>query len=269
MNVNATTNDTLHRGTCGRDGAACPTGEHGWCPGCRSEREVPVAAPIAEHDDGCPAVDHCPGCAADSVGRGHRRDCACAYADHRVPGAVMAEVYDEAETRYIAWGAETLAAAAQSGTRLLREELRDAVHAAGRHSIPSGRRLMRALDQEGAAGAPLHVELGFRVWIAPAGAGYRVLLADSDSRMTEPAFRRGRPHQVDGIEILEVSRFDGGSFERGTYALAAALTRSNGDYSTHTLIYQDEVGRWLLSHGHYEIASRDEAKADARTRALI
>ena len=46
----------LHRETCGRDGSPCPTGEHGWCPGCRGE--VPVQAPAAQHDAGCPAVDH-------------------------------------------------------------------------------------------------------------------------------------------------------------------------------------------------------------------
>jgi hypothetical protein len=45
---------TLHRATCGRDGAACPTNEHGFCSGCRDE--VPVTAPAAAHDEGCPVA---------------------------------------------------------------------------------------------------------------------------------------------------------------------------------------------------------------------
>lgn len=45
----------FHRATCGRDGAPCPTGEHGFCPGCRGE--VPVQAPADQHDIGCPVVD--------------------------------------------------------------------------------------------------------------------------------------------------------------------------------------------------------------------
>jgi hypothetical protein len=44
----------MHRATCGRDGEPCPTGEHGWCSGCRDE--VLVTAPATQHDDGCPAV---------------------------------------------------------------------------------------------------------------------------------------------------------------------------------------------------------------------
>jgi hypothetical protein len=46
----------------------------------------------------------------------------------------MAERPAEAEAEYVAWGAETLATAAQAGLRLQRDELRDAVHTAGMHS---------------------------------------------------------------------------------------------------------------------------------------
>lgn len=49
--------NTFHRATCGRDGTACPTGEHGWCPGCRVSRQVLVTAPARWHDDGCPVSD--------------------------------------------------------------------------------------------------------------------------------------------------------------------------------------------------------------------
>jgi len=48
---------TIHRATCGRDGSMCPTGEHGWCPGCRVSRQVPVTAPAHWHDEGCPVSD--------------------------------------------------------------------------------------------------------------------------------------------------------------------------------------------------------------------
>lgn len=60
MSVYVGVGSLFHRETCGRDGSACPTGEHGWCSGCRSEREVPVNAPVDQHDDGCPAVTELP-----------------------------------------------------------------------------------------------------------------------------------------------------------------------------------------------------------------
>jgi hypothetical protein len=174
MSVYATSDGTVHRAMCGRDGSPCPTGEHGFCPGCRGE--VPVQAPIAHHDAGCPAVEHCPSCATDGISRGHRVDCPCAYDDHRVLSTVMAEVHAEAEAEYIAWGMEALATAAQSGLRLQRDELRDVVHAAARHSNPTGRSLMRLLDRVGA----IHIQLfdhDYRVRNEPTGTGYRVMRA--------------------------------------------------------------------------------------------
>lgn len=62
MAVYADKAGTVHRETCGKDGVPCPSGEHGWCPGCRADREVPVNAPQDRHDDGCPVVKppaHC------------------------------------------------------------------------------------------------------------------------------------------------------------------------------------------------------------------
>lgn len=213
-------------------------------------------------------IEHCAGCAFDSFGPGHRIDCPCAYSDHRVPEVVLADVHAEAEAGYIAWGAETLAVAAQSGLRLLRDELRDAVHAAARHAAQDGQQLMELLDREGAVRVKPYAEHGFRVRLDPMGAGYRVELANTDIRITEAMFRVRVPEKLDGIEILEVTRFDGGSFERGTYALAAALTRSGDAYSTHTLIYQDEGDRFVLHAGHYDFPTRAAAEDDARLRSL-
>lgn len=45
-----------HRELCGRDGEFCPTGEHGYCPGCHFAAETLVTAPIDEHDAGCPVI---------------------------------------------------------------------------------------------------------------------------------------------------------------------------------------------------------------------
>jgi hypothetical protein len=56
LSVYLTADSVLHRATCGRDGEPCPTGEHGFCPGCRSEREVPIRATADKHDDGCPML---------------------------------------------------------------------------------------------------------------------------------------------------------------------------------------------------------------------
>ncbi|WP_280217284.1 hypothetical protein [Nocardia neocaledoniensis] len=68
----------FHRADCGRDGTPCPTGEHGFCPGCRDEAEVPVWAPIGDHDEGCTAAQHHPTCAAAVLGAGPDRPCSCA-----------------------------------------------------------------------------------------------------------------------------------------------------------------------------------------------
>ncbi|ATY17250.1 hypothetical protein CU254_42450 (plasmid) [Amycolatopsis sp. AA4] len=68
---------------------------------------------------------------------------------------------------------EALATAAQSGLRLQRDELRNAVHAAARHSNPTGHSLMRLLDRVGA----IHIQLfdhDYRVRNEPTGTGYRV-----------------------------------------------------------------------------------------------
>jgi hypothetical protein len=127
-------------------------------------------------------IEHCPGCAADRFGPGHRIDCPCAYTDHRVPAVVIADVYAAAEAEYIAWGAKTLAMAAQSGLCLLRDELRDAVHAAARHADQDGHELMRLLDQNGAVRVRPFVEHGFRVRRDREREGYRVELADDDAR---------------------------------------------------------------------------------------
>lgn len=90
----------------------------------------------------------------------------------------------------------------------------------------------------------------------------------ADARIAAADFRRKAPRRIDGIEILRITRFDGGSAARGTNALAAAVTRANGAYSTHTLIYQHEKGSWLLSHGHYDIPTFAKAAADADIRTL-
>lgn len=87
-----TTYSDPHRENCGRDGTPCPTGEHGFCPGCAGE--IPVNAPINLHDNGCPSVQHCPGClpGAEQRGRdgeGHRDDCPCAYDNHQVPAVLV------------------------------------------------------------------------------------------------------------------------------------------------------------------------------------
>jgi hypothetical protein len=47
-------NTDFHRELCGRDGEYCPTGEHGYCPGCSAE--TLVSAPVEEHDAGCPVA---------------------------------------------------------------------------------------------------------------------------------------------------------------------------------------------------------------------
>jgi hypothetical protein len=93
----------------------------------------------------------------------------------------MAERPAEAEAEYVAWGAETLATAAQAGLRLQRDELRDAVHTAGMHSDSTGRGLMRLLDRVSA----IHIQLfgyDYRVVKDADGKGrndfYRVTLVD-------------------------------------------------------------------------------------------
>jgi hypothetical protein len=91
--------------------------------------------------------------------------------------------------------------------------------------------------------------------------------ATSDARTTELDFRANAPRQLDHIEIVEISRFDGGN--RRQYAAAAALTRSDGVYSTHTLVYQDDQDRYVVRDGHYDIPTRTEAEADARIRPLV
>lgn len=57
---------TPHGKDCGRLGVACPTLEHGFCPGCRSERYVAVTAPIEQHDDGCPVASAWPPSSAEA-----------------------------------------------------------------------------------------------------------------------------------------------------------------------------------------------------------
>jgi len=173
MSVYAGTDPAMHRQTCGHDGAPCPTGEHGLCPGCRDE--VHVRAPIAEHEDGCPAVAHREDCPAFLTGSRADHPCTCVDRDdHRA----------------------------------------------------------------------------------------------SDARITESEFRTKVPQLINGIEILQVTRFDGGSFTHHTYAVAAALTRTNGAYSTHTLIYQDDRDRFLLETGHYDFPARAAAESDAHTRIV-
>jgi hypothetical protein len=56
MAVYATPDGVHHRSNCGRDGAYCPTGEHGHCPGCSMTSGVDVTAPPERHEKGCPVV---------------------------------------------------------------------------------------------------------------------------------------------------------------------------------------------------------------------
>jgi Zn ribbon nucleic-acid-binding protein len=100
------------------------------------------------------AAAHCPGCRTltDEWGRddrGHRVDCPCAYSDHQIPDEVMDELRTTATGEYVAWGAETLATAAQAGLRLKGGELRDAIRAAGTNSYPNGHQLVRHLNRIG------------------------------------------------------------------------------------------------------------------------
>ncbi|WIX85836.1 hypothetical protein [Amycolatopsis sp. DG1A-15b] len=91
--------------------------------------------------------------------------------------------------------------------------------------------------------------------------------ATSDARTIELDFRANAPRQLDHIEIIEITRFDGGNRRR--YAAAAALTRTDGVYSTHTLVFQDDRNRYVVRDGHYDIPTRAEAEADARVRPLV
>ncbi|WP_069162947.1 hypothetical protein [Nocardia altamirensis] len=87
----------------------------------------------------------------------------------------------------------------------------------------------------------------------------------SPKRSSAPRHLSGSP----GIEILEITRFDGGSFEHHTYALAAALTRTNSAFSNHTLIYRDDKDDFLLERGHYDFPTRTAAEKDAHVRNLV
>lgn len=90
---------------------------------------------------------------------------------------------------------------------------------------------------------------------------------DPNLRISEPEFRRGAPTAINGIEILELTRFNGGSIADGVEAAATALTRTHGQFSTHTLIRQSEDGTFFLNAGHYNLRDEATARADAATRS--
>ena len=93
-------------------------------------------------------------------------------------------------------------------------------------------------------------------------------MATTDHRMTEAEFRGKAPGELDGIELIQISRFDPGSIQLGVLPAAAALTRTDGQWSTHTLVCRDaDSGRFRLIDGHYDL---DHAQAvhDMRTRSL-
>lgn len=87
-----------------------------------------------------------------------------------------------------------------------------------------------------------------------------------DHRISEIEFRRAAPATIDGIEIVELTGFDGGSIDAGRRAAATALTRTHGRYSTHTLVYRSEDSEFFLNAGHYDFATEAEARADAAVR---
>ncbi|MFI9507253.1 hypothetical protein [Nocardia sp. NPDC052566] len=89
-----------------------------------------------------------------------------------------------------------------------------------------------------------------------------------DTRIAEAEFRAKAPRHLSGIEVLEITRFDGGSFDTHTYAHAAVLTRRGENYSTHLLIYRDDHADFLLERGHYDYLTRSAAEDDARRRNL-
>lgn len=89
---------------------------------------------------------------------------------------------------------------------------------------------------------------------------------DPDHRLTEAEFRRAAPNMIDGIEIIEITQFAGGSVANGTRATAIALTRTGDRFSTHELIYRSEDREFFLHAGHYDIATETAARADAAAR---
>ncbi|WP_280361503.1 hypothetical protein [Nocardia wallacei] len=70
-----------------------------------------------------------------------------------------------------------------------------------------------------------------------------------DSRVRVPSARS--PRQIDGIEIVAITAFDGGSTADHAYARATVVTHTSS-FSTHTLIYLDDRGErnsFVLKHG--------------------
>lgn len=93
-------------------------------------------------------------------------------------------------------------------------------------------------------------------------------ITTGDTRITEAGFRAAAPQSIAGIDIVEITRFHGGSFNHHTYPTAAALTRRGNTFSTHTLIYRDDRDDFLLETGHYDFPTRTAAEHDARHRTL-
>lgn len=87
-------------------------------------------------------------------------------------------------------------------------------------------------------------------------------------RVTRDFFFDNHPKMLEGIEIVAVGRFEGGSREGGRYAAAAALTRRGESWCTHTLIYNDDQKSWFLHQGNYDFKDRAAAESDMAIRHL-
>lgn len=87
-------------------------------------------------------------------------------------------------------------------------------------------------------------------------------------RVGENIFRENSPQAIDGIEIVSLARFDGGSRAGHRYAAAAALNRRGDTWCTHVLIYNYDTRTWFLHQGHYDFQNRTAAEADMNSRSL-
>lgn len=120
---------------------------------------------------------------------------------------------------------------------------------------------------------------GARLWAQhphtnqPAKDAYAVIIEGNAvakfSRTDEIAFLVNVPQTVNGLRVLQISKYEPGCDGGYASATIVALRPDDATYSTHTLVAQDDAGdeiKWVLDRGHYDFRRLLDAQHDALGR---
>lgn len=84
-------------------------------------------------------------------------------------------------------------------------------------------------------------------------------------RTDEQAFRAAVPPSVGDAWIVEVLDWSPG--HEGKHAAALVVAKWPGEYSSHVLVWQEDIPRWVLWDGEY-LSSQEAARESAVRRGM-